>query len=363
MTDYAHRRFRVLENLDVDAFLVVNLEGTDPDGPSMRYLTGYPGCGALVITRKATIPLASRTNIGQAQQDAPDLEWRILDWNYPKAIAEAVDDCKCRRVGVASRRLGFHTARALETQMKTALEVFDDPVAELRQIKDQDEVAAIRRATDVTETAFSGVLRSVAPGVTESELALELEFAMRHLGAEGVAFELVVASGAASALPHHRPDHREIREGDVLLFDIGARVDGYCSDISRAVFMGEPEAQMRRVYEVVLEANRAGIDALRPGYSGSDADRAAREVIEQAGYGAEYTHGLSHGVGLEVHELPASSGPQAIDAYAPGMVVTAEPGVYLLGKGGVRIEDVVLIAEGGPEILSRFPKDKPIVCA
>ncbi|MDD5219736.1 MAG: aminopeptidase P family protein [Candidatus Bipolaricaulis sp.] len=361
MMNYADRRGRLLESLDVDAFLVVNLEGTDPDGPSMRYLTGYAGYGALVLTPRRSLPLASRTNIGQAMHDAPDLEWRVLDWDYPKAIAEAVDDCRAERIGVAARRIGFSTARALGAQMETTIVVLEDPVAELRQVKDADEVAAIRRATDVTERALTDLLRGGIAGVTESELALQLEFAMRRLGAEGVAFELIVAGGAATALPHHRPERREIHRGEAVLFDIGARVDGYCSDITRTVFVGDVEPELRRVYRVVLAANGAGIEALQPGRSGAEADRAARDVIERAGYGAEYTHGLSHGLGLEIHEFPTSSGPHAVSAYVPGMVVTAEPGVYIPGKGGVRIEDVVSISERGPEVLSRFPKDEPIV--
>lgn len=361
MPDYARRRAAVLRQLGDDAFLVVNLEGTDPDAASMRYLTGYAGFGALLMTSEDTIPLASRTNIGQAQRDAPDLTWRTLDWDYAKAIAEVVNGSRVERLGVAARRLGLFTARALEARTKATLVVLDDPIAELRQIKDADEVAAIRRATDVTERAFKTVLDGIADGVTEAELALDLEFAMRRLGADGVAFDLIVASGAASALPHYRPEPRAIEKGDVVLFDIGARVDGYCSDITRTVFLGEPTREMRRVYDVVLAANRAGIAALRPGCSGPDADRAARDVIERAGYGPQYTHGLSHGLGLEIHEPPASSGPHATEAYAPGMVVTAEPGVYLPGIGGVRIEDVVLITERGPEVLSRFPKDEPMV--
>ncbi len=361
MVNHADRRDRLLESLDVDAFLVINLEGTDPDSPSMRYLTGYAGYGALVVTPRRALPLASRTNIGQAMQDAPDLEWRVLDWDYPKAIAEAVDATCAGRIGVAARRIGFSTARALAAQMRTAIVPLDDPVAELRQVKDEDEVATIRRATDLTERALADLLRGKIAGVTESELALQLEFAMRRLGAEGVAFELIVAAGAASALPHHRPERRPIGRGEALLFDIGARVDGYCSDITRTVFVDDVQPELRRVYEAVLAANRAGIQALRPGRSGAEADRAARDVIERAGYGAEYTHGLSHGLGLEVHEFPTSSGPHAVSAYVPGMVVTAEPGVYLLDRGGVRIEDVVLIGKRGPEVLSRFPKEEPLV--
>ncbi len=357
MTPYAGRRQRLLESVDVDAFLVVHLEGTDPDRASMQYLTGYPGYGALLLAPRETIALASRTNIGMARRAAPDLDWQILDWDYQKAISDVVRNHGIRQIGVAAKRMGLYTANALEAQTGITLTLFDDPTAALRVHKDESEIACIRRATQITERALETVLEHGVLGRTEAGISVELEMEMRRQGAEGLGFELIVSAGDNSALPHHRPSDRPVQQGDLLLFDIGARVDGYCSDITRVVSVGPAEDELQAVYDIVLAANRVGIASLRPGASGPRVDAAAREVIEAAGYGAQYAHGLSHGVGLEVHELPYSTGAMAVEAYEPGMVLTVEPGIYLPGLGGVRIEDLVVIRQDGCEVLSSFPKD------
>jgi len=358
MIDYAARRARVIEALDVDAFLVVHLETTDPDRASIFYLTGYPGYGVLLLTRDATHAYASPTNIGMASEAAPHLDWRLLDWEYQEAILALIKEHEVRRLGVASRRIGMLTWRALEAANAWELVVEDDPIAAVRAVKDADEIEAIRRAAQITESALEEVLARVGPGATEAQIAWWIECAMRERGADQTAFDLIVSAGASSALPHHDPADRPIRDGEVLLFDIGARYRGYCSDITRVVSIGRAAKQMREIYGVVLEANRAGIEAFEPGASGATVEAAARNVIEEAGYGEAYTHGLSHGVGIEIHELPVSQGSRAIDAYQPGMVCTAEPGIYLSGVGGIRIEDLLVVTDDGCEVLSRFPKDR-----
>jgi Xaa-Pro aminopeptidase len=358
MIDYAARQARLMQSVQADCFLVVHLETTDPDYASMFYLTGYRGYGVLMVTPEAIHAYASRTNIGMASAEAPHLNWRILDWEYQKAVVELLQQHGFRRVGLASRRIGWVTGRALEAARVCELVVDEDPVGRVRLIKDEDEIARIRRATEITELALEETLTVVRPGMTEGEIAWRLERGMRDRGAEAVGFDLIVSAGANSALPHHIPADQKVRSGDVLLFDIGARYKGYLSDITRTVSVGGAPETLRRVYNIVLEANLAGLAAFAPGVSGSSVDKAARDVIERAGYGEQYTHGLSHGVGIEIHEAPASSGASAVAAYEPGMVCTAEPGIYLDGLGGVRIEDMLAITDTGCEVLSRFPKDR-----
>jgi Xaa-Pro aminopeptidase len=247
---------------------------------------------------------------------------------------------------------------ALQAANVCELVIEEDPIAQVRCIKDADEVQKIRRATEITEDALDAILAIARPGMTEAQIAWRLECEMRENGAEAVGFDLIVSAGAHSALPHHVPDDRPIQRGDVLLFDIGAQYQGYRSDITRVVSIGRAPDKLREIYGIVLDANDAGLGAFAPGIPGPAVDKAARDVIERAGYGAQFTHGLSHGVGIEVHELPVSEGAKAVAAYEPGMVCTAEPGIYLPGLGGIRIEDILVVTNEGCEVLSRFPKDR-----
>ncbi len=360
MIDYAARQARLMSSLDADCFLVVHLETTDPDRASMFYLTGYHGFGVLMVTPETIHAYASRTNIGMASAEAPHLDWQILDWEYQEAIVALLRQHGFRRVGLASRRIGWLTGRALEAAKVCELVVDEDPVGRVRLVKDAEEIARIRRATEITEEALKETLAVVRSGMIEGQIAWHLERCMRERGAEAVGFDLIVSAGANSALPHHIPADQKIRSGDVLLFDIGACYKGYLSDITRTVSVGRAPDTLRHVYDIVLEANLAGLAAFAPGVSGPTVDKAARDVIERAGYGEQYPHGLSHGVGIEIHEAPASSGAAAVAAYEPGMVCTAEPGVYLDGLGGIRIEDMLTITDAGCEVLSRFPKDRLI---
>jgi Xaa-Pro aminopeptidase len=215
-------------------------------------------------------------------------------------------------------------------------------------------------ACRIADETFARILEQVRTGVTERELAarLELELAMR--GAEGASFETIVAFGERSALPHARPGARELRRGDVVLFDFGAVADGYVSDITRTIAFGEPPSEMRDVYALVLEASSAAADGIRAGMTGPEADALARDVIEAAGHGSRFGHSLGHGIGLEVHEAPRL-GRKSRDVLEAGMTVTIEPGVYLEDVGGVRIEDDAVVTETGVELLSSAPKDHLIV--
>lgn len=234
-------------------------------------------------------------------------------------------------------------------------------VEALRLIKDDGEVAAIRKAIAVAESAFLLVKPLLAPGIREQDFALELEYAMRKGGADGVAFDTIVASGAMGAHPHHHAGLRPLALGDFVTIDWGASVDGYCSDITRTVAIGQVSDEQRAVYAVVLEAQRRAIAAIAPGRSGKEIDAAAREYIASQGYGEAFGHGLGHSLGRSVHDGPGFSPRYDSHFLKPGMVVTVEPGIYLEHWGGVRVEEDVLVTETGCEILTHLPNMLEVV--
>jgi Xaa-Pro aminopeptidase len=232
-------------------------------------------------------------------------------------------------------------------------------VEELRRSKDDDEVRLLNEAIALGDEAFTWVLDRLVPGKTERQIALDLEIKMREMGADEVSFPPIVGSGPLSAHIHHTPSERELQKGDLVLLDFGCRRNGYCSDLTRTVVLGSATDQQREIYRVVLEAQRQGIEAVAPGSRGQAVDAQARGIIERAGYGDRFGHGLGHGVGLDIHEEPRLRRISE-DTLQPGDVVTVEPGVYLDGVGGVRIEDIVLVTESGREVLGSAPKQELI---
>jgi len=232
----------------------------------------------------------------------------------------------------------------------------EDVVERLRWVKDPDELDHLRNAQAVTDRAFDDVLDRIAVGMSERRLAFEVDQAMRRAGADGLSFETIAAFGENACEPHHDPNHRVLEEGDLIKLDFGALWDGYHADMTRTVAFGEPAAELKKVHDVVRQAQQAGIDAVRAGVSGGDVDRAARAVVEDAGYGHGFTHGLGHGVGLEIHEGPRLA-REGEDVLPAGAVVTVEPGVYLPGLGGVRIEDMVEVTEDGCRVLGTSTRD------
>lgn len=224
-------------------------------------------------------------------------------------------------------------------------------------IKDETELGLMRRAAEIADQAFAEVLPLVKPGVAERDLAAELEYRMKRLGAEGPAFETIVASGFRSSLPHGRASEKRIEHGDFVTFDFGAIYRGYCSDMTRTVVVGEPTEKQREIYGIVLEAQRRGVAACRAGITGKELDAVCRSYIAEKGYGEAFGHGTGHGVGRFIHEGPKVSLRGENDRLEAGMVVTIEPGIYLPGWGGVRIEDMVLVTETGCEPFTKTPKD------
>ena len=229
-------------------------------------------------------------------------------------------------------------------------------VESLRIVKESEELDTIRRATEVTDRAYEVLAEEQFSGRTEKALAWRMEQLLHECGADGVAFPVDIAAGPTAASPHAVPGDRVVQEGDLVLVDAGAQVEGYCSDCTRTFAVGEVSDSLREVYELVRRAQQAGLDAVRPGASGRDVDAAARAMIADAGYGENFGHGLGHGLGLLVHEAPVLR-PESEDVLAAGHVVTVEPGIYLSGVAGVRIEDLVVVTDDGAEVLTSFPKE------
>ena len=357
--DPLERRASIRERIagaDVDALLVQAL-------PNIRYLSGFSGSAGLLLIRSEPPDVFFTDFRYQTQVSAeldPAIEVRIETERLMKVVREHVTEQGAARVAFEREQLSYKDWSEWSESMGPALVPASEWVEETRKVKSPPEIEAIRRACQVADAAFERMMGEVRPGISERELAARLDLQLSGLGAERPAFETIVAFGERSALPHARPGGRELRAGDVVLFDFGAVVDGYVSDMTRTVSCGAPPTRLSEVYAVVLDAQQAALSGISAGMTGPEADALARDVIEGAGYGAEFGHSLGHGIGLEVHEAPRL-GRKSADRLASGMTVTVEPGIYLEGIGGVRIEDDALIGEGGVEVLCSAPKNDLIV--
>ncbi|HET6771270.1 MAG TPA: Xaa-Pro peptidase family protein [Actinomycetota bacterium] len=351
--DYQQRRERLvagLPELGVDAMLVTRL-------PNVRYLTGYTGSnGQLLVSATGSVFLTDSRYEEQARREVADLRREIYYPEFFSRLEEMVGEIGARRLGFEGAGVSYRTYEKLAALGPVELVPVAEVVERLRWIKDAEELSLIERAQELTDHAYDHATAKLAEGMTEKEVALELEHAMRQSGADGIAFDSIVAFGENAAEPHHRPKERPLATGDVVKLDFGCSVDGYHSDMTRTVAFGEPNPKLREIHEVVFRAQRAGVDALRPGVTGRAADEAARQVIADAGYGDRFGHSLGHGVGLEVHEGPGLR-RESTDVVPEGAVVTVEPGVYLPGIGGVRIEDMVVVEAGGARPLPRSPRE------
>lgn len=347
-------RRRLLEE-EIDAAVITNTA-------NMRYVTGFDGVfdeginAAVVVTPQVARFYTDARYIEAAEGAATGTPWG-LHLQKEQLYIELCDELKSE--GVASLAIEasvpYGRFRFISEQYGGRVLVVDQWIEDLRAVKEAPEVEACGRAAALTDAAFDHVLGVLRPGMREIDVALELEVYMRSHGSEGLAFDSIVASGPNSSKPHAGVTDRVIGEGELLKMDFGARVDGYCADMTRTVSIGTASDEMRRVYDAVLAANEAALAVARPGASGVEVDDAARRVLKQKGYGDAFTHGLGHGVGLAVHESPSLS-PRSRDTLRVGHVVTIEPGVYLPGFGGVRIEDLVAIEDGGCRLLSHAPK-------
>ncbi|MBN1858381.1 aminopeptidase P family protein [Candidatus Bipolaricaulota bacterium] len=362
MVDYGRRWESLIQGIDAEMFIAVNYEGTDK--VSLRYLTGFTGEGALLVAEPGAILLTDSRYVEQAQRETAGtgVEVRELASWLNSGLAETIGAAGVARVAFASARVTHRWVEQVEAQIKATLVSLPDPLSALRVEKQPDELAFLRRAAEITDRALDRLVPEIHVGMTEIDIALRLDLLIREAGAESVAFECNVSAGENTALNHYNPalDPRPLQRGDLLLFDIGSCYRGYRSDMTRTFCVEEADDRAREIYDLVLQANLAGIAAVRSGASGIEVDKVARDVIVGAGHGDHFGHGLGHGIGMEIHEAPRLS-QKSKDTLAPGMVVTVEPGIYLPGYGGVRIEDDVVVTNDGCEIITGFPKRELLV--
>lgn len=327
-----------------------------------NYLSGFTGSsGALLLLGERVEFVTDSRYTLQAKRQVRGAQVRLQTKALLAELADRLQAAKARRIGFEAAHVTAAQLDWLRRRLPGRDWVPTQGLVEAqRLVKDAAEKAAMRQAARIADQAFAQVLPRVRPGVREDHLAAHLEHAMRLLGAEGPSFETIVASGWRGALPHGVASPKKVRSGELIVFDFGCRWQGYCSDISRTVSVGRPSALQRKVYGVVRKAQAAGLKAVRAGRPAGAVDQAARAVIEKAGYGGRFGHGTGHGVGREVHEDPRV-GPKSKEVLRPGMAVTVEPGIYLPGKLGVRIEDLVLVTARGCENLYTTTKELLVV--
>ena len=325
------------------------------------YLSGFDGSsGFLLITAQNTILATDFRYIEQAKSQAPDYKiFRVTD-DVGKWFPELIAELDIKRLGFEAEHITFAMHRQLcdilnKGESQSKLVPVDGMVESLRAIKEPEEIELITKAAEITDAAIEYAQDKIHTGMVEREVAWEIEKFLRENGSETIPFDVIVASGPNSALPHAKPTARAIHTGEPVIIDIGARVGGYSSDLSRTICLGTPDDTFNKVYDAILGAQLAAMAIIKEGMTGSEADNLARIIIEQAGYGEAFGHGLGHGIGLAPHEQPRL-GPNSSECLADSMVFTIEPGIYLEGWGGVRIEDLVVMENGKVREISKAKK-------
>ncbi len=365
--DHRGRQQRLQDSLSLhrlDALLVVH-------PPNIRYLCGFTGsAGVLVITGKKRVFFTDGRYTGQARAEVQGAKI-VIARKGPLAAAAAWlsanrlhSQQKSRRrapparIGIEGEHMTVATRSRLAGALPSTLRLRDAPalVEQARMVKDEEEIACLRSAVNLGSSLFDRALETIRPGVRETDVAAEMEYAARRAGAEAMSFNTIIASGERSALPHGRASHALIPAEGFVVCDFGVILAGYCSDMTRTVYVGRPSAEARGVYQAVQQAQQAAVDAVRPGVAVSEVDRAARKSLQDSGLAKYFTHSTGHGVGLEIHEAPRLAAGQP-EVLKPGMVITIEPGVYVPGKWGVRIEDMVVVTERGCEVLTPTSKE------
>lgn len=332
-----------------------------------RYLSGFTGsdlppldsAGHLIVSPGGLWLVTDFRYAEQAQAECTGYQLVIREDSLAQAVTQVLLQAGCRRVGFEANHLIFSIYQQMLSQAGQAFELVatEGMVEQLRLVKEPGELELIRKAVHIADAALQEGLRGLRPGVTERALARTLENLMREMGAERPAFETIVASGPRAALPHARPEDRPIGLHEPVIVDMGACYAGYNSDMTRSLFLGGPDEYGRRLYRLVLQAQQVAEEGLRAGLTGREADGLARSLIEKEGFGQAFGHGLGHGIGLEVHEAPRLS-RRSNDVLEAGSTVTVEPGIYITGWGGLRIEDLVVLQDQGVEVLTQSPKPR-----
>jgi Xaa-Pro aminopeptidase len=343
---------QLVAELKLDALLVTSLH-------NVRYLTGFTGSSANVLLFRdghAVLFTDPRYTVQSKQQ--VNCAIRIAKGQLTKSVTREIARTRIEKVGFEREHINVARMEGLKKALPSKANLIAAPeaaIAKLRMIKDDGEIALIRTAVNLNSRALELALKRFKPGMTETALAAEIDYQSRKLGAEGPAFDTIVAAGERAALPHAQPGRTKIGPG-MLLIDMGAFCDGYASDMTRMVHIGPADAKYKQAYTAVLEAQLAAIAAVRPGATAASVDRAARNTLKQHGLDREFVHSTGHGLGLEIHEAPRLGKSEKTKLEA-GMTITIEPGVYIEGWGGIRIEDTVLVTKSGCEILTPTPKD------
>jgi Xaa-Pro aminopeptidase len=354
----AARRLRLgalIAERDLEAALITRLV-------NVRYLTGLASSNAaLLVFADGSARLATDGRYsGTAAQVCPDVE-PLVDRATAARLTELAAEAGIGRLGVEAHEVTVEQyAELTAVDEGMGLPPLGRAVEELRMVKDEPEIDLLRRACEITDQAYADVLPSVRPGVTEREVAIALERRMIDLGADGIAFETIVASGPNGAVPHHATGTRELAAGDLVTMDFGALCGGYHADMTRTLALGPIAGWQREIYELVRRAQQAGVDAALDGAETKAVDAAARDLITDAGHGEAFPHGLGHGIGLEIHEAPLLGYDKA-GRLMDRVPITSEPGVYLAGRGGVRIEDTLVVRADGPELLTTTAKELLVV--
>jgi Xaa-Pro aminopeptidase len=324
-----------------------------------KYITGFTGsAGYVVVSADRAWLFTDFRYVTQANEQASGFEIMEHGVSPLASIGQTLREAGIRQLGFEQQHLSYgnYLSYAKELGEGVALVPTDGVVERLRRIKDEAELVIMRKAVAISDAAFEHILTVLKPGLSEKEIALELEMFMRRQGASSSSFDIIVASGERSALPHGVASDRIIGNNEFVKMDFGALYNGYCSDLTRTVVMGSPTAKHREIFDIVLEAQLAAIGGIRAGITGKAGDAFARDLITQRGYGDHFGHGTGHAVGMDIHESPRLSKTEE-GILEPGMVVTVEPGIYVPGFGGVRIEDIVVVTDHGCDILTKSKKD------
>ncbi len=340
-----------LKNID-SAFIIGDI--------NRNYLSGFTGDESYsIITKDKAYFITDFRYIEQAKQEAK--EYEIIRYEFPveKFLGDFINKLNIKKLGFEEDIVSFRLYNQLKSGFSCELAPLEGIIEDIRTIKDKSEIENIQKAASIADDAFKHILNYIKVGMTEKEVALELEFYIRNQGASGLSFKTIAASGCRSALPHGTASDKKIKNGEFLTLDFGCIHNGYCSDMTRTVVIGKPDEKMTEIYNIVYHAQELALKEIKPGISGFDVDKAARDYIKSCGYGDNFGHGTGHGVGMEIHENPRLS-PKFNMELKPGMVITDEPGIYIPDFGGVRIEDLVLVTEEGHKLLSRSSKD--LIC-
>ena len=326
--------------------------------PGEFYAVGFHGEGNVVVTPEACYYFTDSRYIEAANDLVTGAEITMTGHsrNYQAMVQAVIDKHNIRKLGFEESYMPVAAHRVWADALTAELVPAQKLVNGLRAAKDEEEIALMVKAQEITDRAFAEICTFIRPGMTEQEIAAKLQYDMLHFGAEKMSFDPIVVSGPNGSLPHGVPSDKQVQKGEFLTMDFGCKYGGYCSDMTRTVALGEPTEEMKKVYQIVLEAQLAGIAVTKAGVPGKSIDAAARKVIADAGYGDNFGHGYGHSLGIEIHESP-NANTRDNTLLPVGAVVSAEPGIYLPGKFGVRIEDVTILREDGCEILTKSPKD------